>query len=270
MATTKSRSADVFAIPELLELILLSLPATTSQQELSSIRTIIRGRTVCNTWHTLAKDSARIRAFCYLPTRFPSSLNSDPAWDEKTTTPARIRHNPYISSLLLRGRRWGGIWPFSGNCETSMYGPTTSQRWSYFFEVSKSEFLRFPAAGPWRDMLATNPPFREVWCTHTSQMTVIDSLLYNLGRGAQDITGDGNDEEIWTPRMEAEFRFAGYQSSKGKQKTRRACEGGFTLGAMADVVAEMFGRDAKAEWAVLESVRQEDDFVSRVLPPLRS
>jgi len=119
-------------------------------------------------------------------------------------------------------------------------------------------------------MLATDPPFREVWCTHTSQMTVIDSLLYNLSRGSQDITGNGDDEEIWTPRMEAEFRFAGYQSSKGKQKTRRSCEGGFTLGAMADIVADMFSRDEKAEWVVLESVRQEDDSVSRVLLPLRS
>jgi hypothetical protein len=264
MTLTNSKPADVFAIPELLELILLSLPTTTCQLELSSIRTIIGGQTVCNTWHSLVKDSARIRSFCYLPTHVLSSPESDLAMGEKSTTPEMIRHNPYISSLLLRGRRWGGIWPFSGNFDTSMYGPTTPQRWSYFFEVSKSEFMRFPAAGAWRDMLITDPPFREIWCTHTSQMTGIDSLLYNSSRCTQESAGDDNEEETWTAGLEAVFRFAGYRYQKRRQKTRRYCEGGFTLGAMVDVVEDMFGRDARAEWVVLESVRGDDDNVPRV------
>ena len=62
--------------------------------------------------------------------------------------------------------------------------------------------------------------------------------------------------------MEAEFRFRGYQQSKRKQKMRECCEGGFTLGAMVDVVREMFERDGKVEWVVLESVRRDDDYVS--------
>ncbi|KAM0711207.1 hypothetical protein Q7P35_001946 [Cladosporium inversicolor] len=279
MTESNSKSANVFAIPELLELILLSLPTTTTQQELSSIRTILAGQTVCNTWRCLARDSTRIRASCYLPTDVPSpSITNNTAWDKPSTTPTSIRHNPYISSLLLRGRRWGGAWPFSANSQISMYGPIgTSQLWSYFFEISRSEFLRFPAApGPWREMLATDPPFREVWCTITSQMTGIDSLLYDKASpraGAREAyAGDDDDdgeeeeeeeeEEIWTPRMEADFRFLGYQHSKGKQKRRCRCEGGFTLGAMVDVVREMFEGDGKAEWVVLESVRQDDVHVS--------
>lgn len=267
MKTSNPKSAHVFAIPELLELILLSLPTTTTQQELSSIQTILVGQTVCNTWRCLVRDSTRIRAFCYLPTNLPSSsITDNTAWDEPSTTPTSIRHNPYISSLLLRGRRWGGAWPFSANSQISMYGPTgTPQLWSFFFEISRSEFLRFPAApGPWREMLATEPPFRDVWCTVTSQMTGIDSLLYDKAsaragaREADASDEDEEEEEIWTPRMEADFRFLGYQHSKGKQKRRRCCEGGFTLGEMVDVVREMFGRDGKAEWVVLESVREDD------------
>lgn len=262
MTEINPKSADVFAIPELLELILLSLPATTTQQELSSIRTILSGQSVCNTWRCLVRDSARIRTFCYLPTTFSSSSKPTSAWDEASTTPTSIRHNPYISSLLLRGRRWGGAWPFNGNYKTSMYTPTsTPQLWSYFFEISRSECTRLPAAGPWREMFATEPPFREVWGTYMSQMTGIDSLLYNSSR---DVLGDEDDDEgIWTSRMEAEFRFRGYQQSKGKHKMRRCCEGGFSLGAIVDVVREMFERDGKAEWVVLESVRRDDDYVVR-------
>lgn len=115
-------------------------------------------------------------------------------------------------------------------------------------------------------MLATDPPFREVWCTFTSQMTGIDSLLYDKARpraGAREVDAgdDEEEEEMWTPRMEADFRFLGYQQSKGKQKMRRCCEGGFTLGAMVDVVREMFEGDGKAEWVVLESVRRNDAHV---------
>lgn len=210
MNENSPKSADVFAIPELLELILLSLTATTTQQELSSIRTVLAGQTVCNTWRCLVRDSARIRAFCYLPTNVPSSSKPPSAWDEASTTPTSIRHNPYISSLLLRGRRWGGAWPFNGNCRTSMYSPTGEpQLWSYFFEISRSECKRLPAAGPWRDMFATEPSFREVWCTYVSQMTGIDSLLYNSSRDA--LGEEDDDEGIWTSRMEAEFRFRGYQ-----------------------------------------------------------
>ena len=88
-------------------------------------------------------------------------------------------------------------------------------------------------------------------------MTGIDSLLYNSSLDAL-IDDDDDDDVIWTTKKEAEFRLRGYQQSKGKQKRRRSCEGGFTLGAMADVVREMFERDEKAEWVVLESVRRED------------
>jgi hypothetical protein len=121
-----------------------------------------------------------------------------------------------------------------------------------------------PAAGPWREMFATEPPFRETWCTYTSQMTGIDSLLYKAGE--RDV-GDGTDSEeeggqVWNARMEARWRFEGYQFSKGRQKMRRRYEGGFTLGAMVDAVREMFERDEKAEWVVLESVRGNDTYVT--------
>lgn len=106
--------------------------------------------------------------------------------------------------------------------------------------------------------MATEPPFREVWCTFMAQMTGVDEMLYKTSRDAAVDDGDDEDEGIWTTRMEAEFRVRGYQQSKGKQRMRRYCEGGFTLGAMVDVVREMFEGDEKAEWVVLESVRRDD------------
>lgn len=112
-------------------------------------------------------------------------------------------------------------------------------------------------------MLATDPPFQEVWSTRTPQMTGIDSLLYKSSRGADAMAAanDGDDEEMWTPKMEAECRFKAYQQSRIKQQTRRCCEGGFTLGAIIDVVAELFESDPSAEWVVLESVRRRDAYM---------
>jgi hypothetical protein len=257
-----SKAAEVFAIPELLELILLSLPATTAQQELSSIRTIITCQIVCNTWRCLVRDSAHVRAFCYLPTHVSPS-SSPSAWDIKTTTPSHIRHNPFIFLLLLRGRRYGGAWPFNGDNVASLYGRYPPQQlWSFFFEISRSEFMRLPAAGPWRDMLATEPPFRETWCTRTPQMTGIDSLLYKSGRDVQEIEVEGTNVErmwrVWTPQMEAESRFKGYQRARAKQFRRESRGEGFTLGDVVDVLGEVFASDAGTEWVVLESVRRID------------
>lgn len=117
-------------------------------------------------------------------------------------------------------------------------------------------------------MLATNPPFEEAWCTLTTQMTAIDSLLY--GSPSRDreeaLTDEDLIEGLWTPRMEAECRLKGYQQSRGKQFTRRKSQGGFTLGMLADVVGEMFGRDEKAEWVVVESVRRRDVYMEAVPP----
>ena len=94
-----------------------------------------------------------------------------------------------------------------------------------------------------------------------SQMTGIDSLIYAAVGEDEDSDSDG--EGVWTPRMEAGVRFWGYQQSKGKQRMRRYCEGGFTLGKMVDVVGEMFERDGESEWVVLESVRGDDGDVMR-------
>lgn len=113
----------------------------------------------------------------------------------------------------------------------------------------------------------TDPPFHETWCTCTTQMAAIDSLLYNKSlRGPLAPTVDDDDEEMWTPRMEAECRFKGYQHLRGKQLSRRCCKGGFTLGAIVDAVMEMFERDEKAEWVVLESVRERDVYMDRERP----
>lgn len=112
-------------------------------------------------------------------------------------------------------------------------------------------------------MFATEPPFREVWGTYVAQMTGIDSLLYKASQGADDDDEEeGEGGEVWNARMEAGWRFKGYQVSKGRQKMRRCCEGGFTLGALVDAVREMFERDEKAEWVVLESVRRDDVYVT--------
>jgi hypothetical protein len=116
-------------------------------------------------------------------------------------------------------------------------------------------------------MLATDPPFRETWCTRTYQMTGIDSLLYKSSRDAQElVAAEGSDERMWTPEMEAESRFYGYQMARGRQRQlRRECRGkGFTLGDVVDVVGEAFESDADAEWVVLESVRGTDYYMASV------
>lgn len=116
-------------------------------------------------------------------------------------------------------------------------------------------------------MLATDPPFREVWCTRTPQMTGINSLLYKSSRDAEELAAaDGNDDEMWTPKMEAECRFMGYQQSRTKHKARHCRKEGFTLGAIVDVVAEMFESDPCAEWVVLESVRRRDAYMDVPVP----
>lgn len=69
------------------------------------------------------------------------------------------------------------------------------------------------------------------------------------------------DDTGWTPEMEAEIRFKAYQNSKRKQRVRRFCEGGFTLGAIVDAVGEIFDSDEDSGWMVLESVRRDDVYM---------
>lgn len=69
------------------------------------------------------------------------------------------------------------------------------------------------------------------------------------------------DDTGWTPEMEADFRLRAYQTSKRKQRARRCCEGGFTLGAIVDAVGALFDGDESAGWVVLESVRRDDVYM---------
>jgi hypothetical protein len=93
-------------------------------------------------------------------------------------------------------------------------------------------------------------------------MTVIDSLLYKSGRDVQEIEVEGTNVErmwrVWTPQMEAESRFKGYQRARAKQFRRESRGEGFTLGDVVDVLGEVFASDAGTEWVVLESVRRID------------
>lgn len=92
-------------------------------------------------------------------------------------------------------------------------------------------------------------------------MTGIDSLLYKSSRGAEELAAaDGEDEGLWTPKMEAETRLKAYQFSRASQRIRCRCEGGVTLGVIADVLEDMFSGSGD-EWVVLESVRRPDAYM---------
>jgi hypothetical protein len=228
-------AAQVFAIPELLESILLSLPATTrAHEELSSIRTILACQRVCRTWLAVIKRSRRIRDFCYLPwspssssssSTSASSTQSNPlstlTWTQTPTLTPPFRPNPYISTIILSPHNRTSTtatrkdpWLFNGDAIASRYGPpnpnnnnnsssyTSPQTWAFFLQISRSQFLSFlrqvhlQQPEGWREMYATNPPFCSAWFTHCGGMPGVDGILFE-GRGFQDreAVHGGDDED---------------------------------------------------------------------------
>ena len=88
----------VFNIPELIELILLSLPCDTIHTEVASMRTMHVSRTTSRTWHSLLEDSSILRHRLYLSTSLDQ--HESRSWLDKSAFPP-AEPNPWIVSHLL-------------------------------------------------------------------------------------------------------------------------------------------------------------------------
>lgn len=222
----------VFNIPELLELILLSLPHDTTYEEVNSTRNIYLNRTVCRTWHDLVTHSTPVRQRLYLPTPLDSSDSR--AYLEKSAFPP-ARPNPWTPHLLLSMRSWGTAYPFDNAYSAYNLDPSEPKFWTFSFELSKARYDRLPPAGKWRDMLATSPPFTDFWYTR---------CFYELGSGrAPFVTHVDYDGKL----------------PKTQQKYRKHCSTGITLGMMVDAISELFVKHPNARFVMLESLRVGGD-----------
>lgn len=222
-------ASAVFAIPELLELILLSLPNDTTHDEIRSMRTIYLARTTCRTWDALLKHSALIRERLYLPTAV-SKTNSTVYRDESAFPPAQP--NPWVPHLLLNQRSWGSAWPFDGEYATlGGLQPSEPRYWAFSFEISAAQRKRLPPPGPWREMLASNPPFTDAFATRA---------FYELGSGRAPFVMHLD----YNPTL-----------AKSQQKYRLSSPEGITLGMIVDVVRELFGKHPNAKFVMIESIR---------------
>jgi hypothetical protein len=100
MTGNTPRSADVFAIPELLELILLSLPATTTQQELSSA---IHGAASSETQYAFVHSAICPRISRHLQNQSQHGMKHPPLPHRFATTPT----SPPSSSAADAGAAHG-------------------------------------------------------------------------------------------------------------------------------------------------------------------
>ena len=155
-----SAATKVFNIPELLELILLSLPSATIHQEVSSSRTILLSQTTSRTWHLLLGTSSPLRQFLYRPTT-SSLLESRQVWNTKHPFPP-ARPNNWIPSLLLQQRSWGSAWPFEISSLQHDLRPSQPRLWTFSFEISERQYSHLTTLASslaWNSMLASDPPF---------------------------------------------------------------------------------------------------------------
>lgn len=242
-AHIKNAATTLFSIPELLELILLSLPTETIHLEIATLRTILTNRTISLTWHNLLLNSPSLRRRLYLPPPktppppSPLSLGPNPPtpspWSLKSRFPPSTP-NPWIPHLLLHQRSWGSAWPFETASTTSFIGtaiPSKPRHWTFTLEISRAQWSRFPSPGPWREMLATVPPFAEMWFTRSS---------YELGSGRAPFVTYLDFEPGKTKREQEIF--------VGRRE-------GVRLGDLVDVVGRLFEAFPDAKFVMVESVR---------------
>ncbi|KAF2478738.1 hypothetical protein BDY17DRAFT_328259 [Neohortaea acidophila] len=224
-------ASQVFHIPELLELILLSLPDDTIHTETRSMRTIHTAQTTSRTWHELLFHSTPLRHKLYLPT--PLAIPESHAWLEQSAFPP-AQPCPWIPQLLLNQRSWGSAWPFESTYSRSLYeGPKPSKpkHWTFSLELSKAQFGRLPKSGEWRSHLATNPPFTDFWYTRS---------FYELGSGrAPFVTHLDYNAKV----------------PKSEQKYVVHRPGGVTLGDLVDAYTHLFETHPAAKFILIESLR---------------
>lgn len=224
-------ATDVFNIPELLELILLSLPHDNVHHEISSIRTILLAQTTCRTWHDLTQDSTATRKRLYLPNA--SDTSESKTWRDKHAFPP-AQPNPWIPHLLLNQRSWGSAYPFDSYYDSPFdLHPSQPKHWTFSFEISRAQYKRLPDPGQWCSMLAASPPFTDFWYTRS---------FYELGSGRAPFV----THQDYNPRL-----------PKCKQRYRVHSDEGVTLGQICDAVAELFEEDGEARFVMVESLRMQ-------------
>lgn len=222
----------VFNLPELLELILLSLPCQTTHEEIASSRTIYLGRTTCRTWNSLIEKSTPIRQRLYLPTCL--DIDDAKAFLSISAFPP-ARPNPWTPHLLLNQRSWGSAYPFNSTYSSFDPSPSRPKLWTYAFEMSRVQYARLPLAGPWREILATSPPFTDFWYTRA---------FYELGSGrAPFVTHWDYNAKL----------------PKSQQRYRVHCASGITLGMIVDAVGELFEKHPNTRFVMVESLRTRDE-----------
>ncbi|CAK1362079.1 unnamed protein product [Cercospora beticola] len=227
-------ASKVFHIPELLELILLSLPSATTHQEIAAHRTILLSQTASRTWHLLLKTSTPIREFLYRPTPLNNPTEIHKTWNTKHPFPPS-RPNTWIPILLLQQRSWGSAWPFELSSLQHDLLPSQPRFWNFSLEISERQFRYLETldqSAKWREMLASSPPFTEFWYTRT---------FYELGSGrapfVQWLDYDGKK-----PKWEQKF------------VVRR--EEGVRLGDLVDAVRELFEKEGSGtRFVLVESLR---------------
>lgn len=224
-------ATKVFNIPELLELILQSLPCNTTHSEIASMRTMHISRTTSRTWHSLLHTSPTIRHRLYLSTAL--DRDDSTAWLSKTPFPP-AEPNPWIPHILLNQRSWGSAWPFENIYTAAMYegiSPSKPKFWTFSLELSRAQYSRLPPAGAWRDLLATSPPFTDFWYTR---------CFYELGSGRAPFVTHID----YNPKV-----------PKSRQKYRVHCPEGVTLGDLVDAFCHLFEMHSAAKFVMVESVR---------------
>ena len=225
-----SAATKVFNIPELLELILLSLPCDTTHSEIASMRTMHVSRTTSKTWHFLLQNSPTLRHRLYLPTTL--DINDSLAWLSKSPFPP-AEPNPWIPHQLLNQRSWGSAYPFENTYATLYEGisPSKPKFWNFSLELSRAQYSRLPQGGAWRELLATSPPFTDFWYTRS---------FYELGSGrAPFVTHIDYNAKL----------------PKSQQKYRVHCLEGVTLGDIVDAFAHLFEMHSAAKFVMVESLR---------------
>lgn len=221
-------ASQVLNIPELLELILLSLPGNTTYEEISSSRTILLACTTTRTWYSLIQTSPPIRRRLYLPTCDNSSI-SDPWYEQSAFPPAQP--NPWMPLLLLNQRSWGSSYPFDNSYSAFNLVPSQPKLWTFSFEMSRAQYSRLPPPGAWRNMLAALPPFTDIWYTR---------CFYELGSGRAPFVTHW-DYDAKKPKSQQQYRVHSDQ--------------GITLGMIADAMSEMFEKHSNARFVLVESLR---------------
>lgn len=224
-------ATQVFHIPELVELILLSLPCDTIYTEISSMRTMHLAQTTSRTWNCLLKDSTPLRQALYLPS--PANKLDMGLWTERTAFPP-AEPNPWIPHLLLNQRSWGSAWPFETHTAALFEGlePSRPRFWTFSLELSRTQYARLPPSGPWRELLVTSPPFTDFWYTRA---------FYELGSGRAPFVTH-YDYNAKLPKTEQRYRM-------------RVPEG-ITLGHIVDAFGELFAKHPAAKFVMVESLRR--------------